>query len=457
MQRKKDETGIPGLAIAVSIDGKTVWSEGIGYSDVENRLKCTPQSVFRIASISKTLTMAAVAKLLESGDLDLDKPVQFYVPEFPEKTWEGKRVQITTRQLLSHLGGIRHYEKDYINDKADTDNTGIEKTVKALSNNSTDEERRTKDEMLLDEYYITRHYSSVLESLEIFKYDPLVHKPDSKFLYSTHGWTLVSAVVEKAAKMPFEKYLKKVLDELGLENTYLDEHTPLIYNRGRHYMMNKKGRLENAPYVDLSYKWAGGGLVSNVLDLVKFGNAMLYSYQAKSYRSASHPRRPAISTDSPSTSKTAYKDSKQRDISFRILPGYLKPETMKMLWTPVVIPELNFRGIANNGYGLGWNVCHRSTERAFCKDQKFFVSHLGAAIGASGALLILPTDNTVSGITRWERLESNQCKDAKDSKLMYSSPPKGIVVAIIANLTSSGLNKTAYDIARIFDRADIKV
>ena len=65
---------------------------GLGYSDVENRVKCTPQSIFRIASISKSITMAAVAKLIENGDLDLDKPVQYYVPEFPEKSWDGQKV-----------------------------------------------------------------------------------------------------------------------------------------------------------------------------------------------------------------------------------------------------------------------------------------------------------------------------------------------------------------------------
>ncbi|XP_045173567.1 serine beta-lactamase-like protein LACTB, mitochondrial [Mercenaria mercenaria] len=469
MQRKKDETGSPGLTIAVSVDGKTVWSEGIGYSDVENRLKCTPQSVFRIASISKSITMTAVAKLLESGDLDLDKPVQFYVPEFPEKTWKGKKVQITTRQLLSHLGGIRHYSKDYMKNKTETDNTDKAKDAKAPPNTSSDVEQQqanmdrrkqeqSKEEMQLDEYYITRHYSSVLESLEIFKDDPLVHKPESKYLYTTYGWTLVSAVVEKVAKMPFEKYLQETLDELGLENTYLDEHKPLIYNRGRHYVKNQKGRLENAPYVDLSYKWAGGGLVSNVTDVVKFGNAMLYSYQTRTSRTASQAPSSSSLTNSLSTAKTTRKESEQSAANSRHLRGYLKPDTMKMMWTPVVKPEPKWEGIANNGYGLGWSVCNRNSEHAFCKDQKFFVSHTGGAIGASSVLLILPTENSLSQIAKGETLESGQTdKDVRESTSLYSSPPKGVVVAIIVNMISVGLNKTAYDIARIFEQVDTKL
>ena len=76
------------------MDGKSVWSEGLGYADVENRVPCTAKSVMRIASISKSITMATVAKLWESGKLDLDKPVQDYVSSFPEKKFENEKVNI---------------------------------------------------------------------------------------------------------------------------------------------------------------------------------------------------------------------------------------------------------------------------------------------------------------------------------------------------------------------------
>lgn len=66
--------------------------EGLGYADVENRVVCKPETIMRIASISKCLTMMAVAKLWEEGKLDLDAPVQKYVPEFPEKVYEGEKV-----------------------------------------------------------------------------------------------------------------------------------------------------------------------------------------------------------------------------------------------------------------------------------------------------------------------------------------------------------------------------
>ncbi|XP_075742344.1 serine beta-lactamase-like protein LACTB, mitochondrial [Rhipicephalus microplus] len=109
LTRKKDEWGVPGIVVAVSVDGKTVWSEGLGYADIENRVPCGSQTVMRIGSISKPIAMMTVAKLWEEGKIDLDKPIQDYVPSFPNKTFDDKPVVITLRDLVSHVAGIRHY------------------------------------------------------------------------------------------------------------------------------------------------------------------------------------------------------------------------------------------------------------------------------------------------------------------------------------------------------------
>ena len=84
----------PGIAIAVSVDGHTIWSEGFGYADLEYRQPMTPSIKFRVGSIAKPMTAAAVAQLFEEGRIDLDAPIQRYVPAFPEKAHP-----ITTRQL----------------------------------------------------------------------------------------------------------------------------------------------------------------------------------------------------------------------------------------------------------------------------------------------------------------------------------------------------------------------
>ena len=108
IEKEMAEHRLPGVSVAVAIDGKIVWSEGFGMADLENKLPVTTLTRFRIASSSKPITAAAMAKLYEQGKLDIDAPIQAYVPYFPEKT-EGA---ITARRLVGNLSGIRHYRRD---------------------------------------------------------------------------------------------------------------------------------------------------------------------------------------------------------------------------------------------------------------------------------------------------------------------------------------------------------
>ncbi|NXU92624.1 LACTB protein, partial [Xiphorhynchus elegans] len=260
LRRVKDEAGIPGIIVGVSVDGKEVWSEGLGYADVENRVLCKPETIMRIASISKCLTMMAVAKLWEEGKLDLDAPVQKYVPEFPEKVYEGEKVTVTTRLLVSHLSGIRHYEKDIAKvkeekekanralkltkphqDKEQKEGKGIEKTDSVRPRKEQDGEtksgnskpgRRDK-EFEQEEYYLKEKFESVIESLKIFKNDPLFFKPGDQFLYSTYGFTLLSAIVERASGQKFTDYMLKMFRDLDMLSTVLDDNEAMIYNRAR--------------------------------------------------------------------------------------------------------------------------------------------------------------------------------------------------------------------------------
>ncbi|XP_023243128.1 serine beta-lactamase-like protein LACTB, mitochondrial isoform X5 [Centruroides sculpturatus] len=233
----KDETGAPGIVVGVSIDGKPVWQEGLGYADIENRVLCTEDTVMRIASISKSITMIAVAKLWEEGKLDLDKPVQEYVPYFPKKTYEGKKVDITCRHLVSHLSGIRHYEKNVKKEQEKLDSVSSKflyyKFLKEDKDNKNKSIKESQEELEMKEYFIKDKYENVKSALDLFKDDPLIHKPGTKFLYTTHGWTLVSAMVEAVVKEPFDVYICKLFKELGLTKTYLDVNEPIIYHRSR--------------------------------------------------------------------------------------------------------------------------------------------------------------------------------------------------------------------------------
>ncbi|KAL6050192.1 hypothetical protein STEG23_015200 [Scotinomys teguina] len=434
LHRIKDEVGAPGIVVGVSVDGKEVWSEGLGYADVENRVPCKPETVMRIASISKSLTMVALAKLWEAGKLDLDLPVQHYVPEFPEKEYEGEKVSVTTRLLISHLSGIRHYEKDMKKVKEEKAYKALkmmkglmpsdqEKELKEKGGKSqeksdspkakADQENegrcrhskpgKKKNDFEQGELYLKEKFENSIESLRLFKNDPLFFKPGSQFLYSTFGYTLLAAIVERASGYKYLDYMQKIFHDLDMLTTVQEENEPVIYNRARFYVYNKKKRLVNTPYVDNSYKWAGGGFLSTVGDLLKFGNAMLYGYQVGQFKNSNE----------------------------NLLPGYLKPETMVMMWTPVPNTEMSWD--KEGKYAMAWGVVEKKQMYGSCRKQRHYASHTGGAVGASSVLLVLP-----------EELDP----EAVNNKI----PPRGIIVSIICNMQSVGLNSTALKIALEFDK-----
>lgn len=123
-------------------------------------------------------------------------------------------------------------------------------------------------------------YATVTDALAMFKDDELVAEPGTKFRYTTHGFTLVSAVLEKVSGKEFKKLVEDLTFQLGMGHTILDTNNRIVPHRASYYKRNKKHMLENCPEVDNSYKWAGGGLLSNVTDLLIFANAMLFSHQA---------------------------------------------------------------------------------------------------------------------------------------------------------------------------------
>ncbi|XP_027427727.1 serine beta-lactamase-like protein LACTB, mitochondrial isoform X2 [Zalophus californianus] len=406
LHRIKDEVGAPGIVVGVSVDGKEVWSEGLGYADVENRVPCKPETVMRIASISKSLTMVALAKLWEAGKLDLDIPVQHYVPEFPEKEYEGEKVSVTTRLLISHLSGIRHYEKDMKKVKEEKAYKAL-KMMKGIMESDQEKEFKEKGGKSNEKTDFVKAKIEQDTDAKGRNLKPGKKKNDfeqgSQFLYSTFGYTLLAAIVERASGYKYLDYMQKIFHDLDMLTTVQEENEPVIYNRARFYVYNKKRRLVNTPYVDNSYKWAGGGFLSTVGDLLKFGNAMLYGYQVGLFKN-SHEN---------------------------LLPGYLKPETMVMIWTPVPNTEMSWD--KEGKYAMAWGVVEKKQTYGSCRKQRHYASHTGGAVGASSVLLVLPEELDVEAI---------------NNKI----PPRGIVVSIICNMQSVGLNSTALKIALEFDK-----
>jgi serine beta-lactamase-like protein LACTB len=229
---------VPGISAAVVLDGELVWSEGFGMADLENFVPATPATLFRLGSISKPITATGILQLYERGKLDLDAEVQKYCPAFPKKEWP-----ITTRELLGHLGGIRHYNPDGKGDIPEDS---------------------------------ARHFSSMEESLQVFANDPLVAKPGTKFHYSTYGYTVLGCVLEGAASQKYVDFVKEnVFQPAGMEVTQADNFFNVIPRRTRWYHKDKAGVIQNAGVLDSSYKIPGGGLISSADDMAHFATAIL--------------------------------------------------------------------------------------------------------------------------------------------------------------------------------------
>jgi serine beta-lactamase-like protein LACTB, mitochondrial len=223
---------IPGLSAAVAVDHELRWAAGYGRADVENNTPATASTVYRLGSIAKTITAVAVLQLAEKGKLDLDAPVQKYVPSFPVKPWP-----LTCRQLLAHLGGVRWYAEG--------------------------------------EMESTRHYASVVDGLAMFKDDPLAFEPGTAFLYSSYGYNLLGAAIEGASGLSYLEYVRKnVFEPAGMERAQADDVFAIIPNRARGYQKASTGELRNSPLADTSNKVPGGGLVATAEDVARLAMAL---------------------------------------------------------------------------------------------------------------------------------------------------------------------------------------
>lgn len=232
-QQKFVEEDFPGMAVVVAIDGKVIWSKGYGFSDLGSQKPVDPStSLFRIGSISKTLSASALGQLIETSAIDPNAEIQEYVPDFPRKEYP-----ITVAQVAGHIAGIRHY--------------------------------------LGPEFMMNKHYSDVHSSLEIFKDSPLLFEPGTKYSYSSYGWNLISAVIEAASGTPFLDYMQSmVFEQAGMKHTHPEFKGQHDDEKVTFYVKDGTGKNVEGPEVDNSYKWAGGGFIGTATDLILFANAV---------------------------------------------------------------------------------------------------------------------------------------------------------------------------------------
>jgi CubicO group peptidase (beta-lactamase class C family) len=232
-------THVPGVSVAIVENGEYEWGSGFGFADLENNVPASEHTLFRLASISKSLTATGAMQLWERGKLDLDAPVQKYCQAFPQKPWP-----ITTRQVMGHLAGIRHY-KGSSQDDPEVGNT--------------------------------KHFDNPIQAgLDFFKNDALLSEPGKQFHYSTQGYTLVGCVMEGASGAKYVDFMRQnVFDPAGMEHTQVDDRFAIIPYRTRFYEKTVSGAVRNADFLDSSYKIPGGGWLSSAEDMARFEVAIL--------------------------------------------------------------------------------------------------------------------------------------------------------------------------------------
>lgn len=234
-----EEQQAVGYAVGLVQDGRIVFLKGYGLADRENSIPVDRATRFRWASVSKPLTAVAAMQLVESGRLDLDRDVRAYVPEWPDHG-----ATITSRHLLCHQSGVRHYANG-----------------KIIPN------RRT---------YADEHpFRNVVTALDVFKDSPLLFPPGERFSYSTHAYILLSAVVERAGGKPFARQVReRIAAPLGMRTLSADRQWKEIPNRAVGYR-KVGGEIERSGDSDVSWKLGGGGFLSTIDDMALFAAAIV--------------------------------------------------------------------------------------------------------------------------------------------------------------------------------------
>jgi serine beta-lactamase-like protein LACTB, mitochondrial len=239
IEAERKRQGVVGLAVGIIRAGKIIYLKGYGLADRENGTQVSTNTLFRWASISKPVTAIAAMQLMEQGKLGLEDDVRKYVPEFTE---HGSKV--TIRQLMCHQGGIVHYS-----------NGPVVRTPR--------------------QYDQPHPYADVTLALDTFKDSPLVNQPGEKFAYSTHGYILLSAAVQRAGGAAFfDQVQTRINQPLGGLLIKPDYQWLDLSDRAVGYR-RIGGKVVRDTDTDVSWKLGGGGFISRIGDLAGFATGLI--------------------------------------------------------------------------------------------------------------------------------------------------------------------------------------
>ena len=223
----------PGAAVIVVQDGKPVLRKGYGLANVELSVAIAPEMVFRIGSVTKQFTAAAILKLVEAGKLSLSDEIGRFLPDYPTR---GRR--ITVEQLLNHTSGIKSL-------------TGMQSW-----------------------HSHTREDWTPTQLIAFFQNEPLDFEPGTGWKYNNSGYTLLGAIIEKVSGKKYEDFLTEaIFVPLGMERTRYGSDGPIIAGRVEGYQRTPGG-IVNAPYLSMTLPYSAGALVSTVDDLARWQAAL---------------------------------------------------------------------------------------------------------------------------------------------------------------------------------------
>ena len=231
-----------GLSVLVMLGGETVVAENLGFADLEHGVPVTSETRFGVASITKAFTGLALLKVHEAGRIDLDAPIQRYVPAFPVKPGGA----VTPRLLAAHLAGIRHWARE-----------------------------RNAD-------LYARHFDDVNDIIPLFKDDTLVAPPGTRASYSSYGYNLLGAAIQSASGVKYQDYVnREIISRLRLRSTGFDDVRRALPHRARRYsyfhpwtFAIDSASVYRVPDWDYSHNMAGGNMYSTAADLAKLGRAI---------------------------------------------------------------------------------------------------------------------------------------------------------------------------------------
>jgi CubicO group peptidase (beta-lactamase class C family) len=220
-------------AVLVARGDKILFKKAYGSANLEWNIPNTPTTRFRIASVTKQFTAAAILLLEERGKLKLEDPISKYYADAPD-AWS----RITLKNLLQHTSGIPDFTQE-----PDMETWMTQRTA------PTDSVKRVRDK-------------------------PLQFEPGAEMRYSNTGYVLLGIAIEKASGTSYAAFLKQnIFDPLGMKDSGYDENEPILARRASGYMPGASGPV-NAKYTDMSLPFAAGGLYSTVEDLLRWERAL---------------------------------------------------------------------------------------------------------------------------------------------------------------------------------------